>query len=730
LHALSELIHRRARLVLAATVVFTIAAAVIGSGVVGSLSDGGSSDPNAPSAIAQREIVAATGVSSEPGLLVLVHTPGATAAPAGRAVVARVVREIRSQAAVSRVVSILSAPRPGVLLSRDAHSTIVLGFFSPRASGDAATAAAQRIKRDLSTVPGVTVGGSQLTFSQLDDAIAAQLPQVELIAFSILLLLSLIAFRGLVAASLPLMVGAIAVAGSLLIMRALSQVTSLSVYSLNLVPGLGLGLAIDYSLFVVYRYREELARCGHCSEALERTLGTAGRTVFFSSLTVSVALLSLLVFPQRMLSSMGIAAAIVTVFAATAALIPLGAVLTLLGPRVNALSPARLQRARRRAEGPVEEGHWYRLAMRVMRRPALVAAACAALLLLVGLPALKLHLGSTDSRVLPPGSSARVVDAELASRFAADDANPIVALVRAGDGAGAELRRYRAALSHLPGVATTLAPTRIASGLWSVDVLAAHQPLSTQSQALIADIHALPASYPVALAGVAAEQYDQAISLRTHMLLALLILAATTLIVLFRMTGSVVLAIKSLIMNLLTLSAAFGILVLIFQDGRLQGLLGYTATGTLEQTNMIILFIIAFGLSTDYGVFLLARIKETHDKGASDRVAVATGLERSGRVVSAAALLFCAAVGSLAVSSVASLKEFGVGAALAVLIDSTIVRALLVPALMALLGRANWWAPRRLRPLCSRAWIHPADVVRRRVANELTAPVAPVPPRI
>ncbi|MGA2757628.1 MAG: MMPL family transporter, partial [Solirubrobacteraceae bacterium] len=344
-----------------ATVVFTVAAGVIGAGVVGSLSDGGSSDPNAPSAVAQRQIEAATGVSSEPQLLVLVRTPGAVAARPGRAVVSRVVREIRSQAAVANVVSILATRHPAVLLSKDAHETIILGFFAVHASDGAATAAAEAIKRDLRSVKGVTVGGSQLTFSQLDDAIASQLPQVELIAFSILLLLSLIAFRGLVAASLPLMVGAIAVAGSLLIMRALSQVTSLSVYSLNLVTGLGLGLAIDYSLFVVYRYREELARCGHCSEALERTLGTAGRTVAFSSLTVSVALLSLLVFPQPMLSSMGIAAAIVTVFAATAALIPLGAVLTLLGPRINALSPERLQRARRRAEGPVEEGSWYRL---------------------------------------------------------------------------------------------------------------------------------------------------------------------------------------------------------------------------------------------------------------------------------------------------------------------------------------------------------------------------------
>jgi uncharacterized membrane protein YdfJ with MMPL/SSD domain len=717
-HAFAELIHRRARIVLAVTLVLTVTAGVVGSGVVGSLSDGGTSDPSAPSVIAENRIVAATGIPTDPGIVALVRTSGPVLGANGRRVVARVVAELRAQAAVARVVSVLDTPRPAVMLSRDRRATVVLGYFAARASDNASTTAAEHVKRDLRRMGGVTVGGSQLVFSQLDAAISSQLPKVELIAFSILLLLSLIAFRGLVAAALPLMVGAIAVAGSLLIMRALAQLTSLSVYSLNLVTGLGLGLAIDYSLFVVYRYREELQRCGHCSEALERTLGTAGRTVVFSSLTVSVALLSLLVFPQRILSSMGIAAAVVTVFAATAALIPLGAMLALLGPRINALSPAPLHRARVRAEGAVADGRWYRFASAVMRRPTLAAIAAAAVLLTIGLPALSLHLGSTDSRVLPPGSSARVVDATVGRQFAANVDNPMVALVRAPAGASAQLARYEARLAALPGVAAVLPPIRIAPDLWQIDALASAQPLSTQAQHLVGAIHAVRERYPVELTGVAASQYDEYLSLRSHMALALTILAATTLLVLFMMTGSVVLAIKSLIMNLLTLAGAFGILVFIFQDGRLQGLLGYTATGTLEQTNMIILFIIAFGLSTDYGVFLLARIKEAHDTGASDAVAVSTGLERSGRVVSAAALLFCAAVGSLSVSNVASLKEFGVGAALAVIIDSTIVRAVLVPALMALFGRANWWAPPPLRLLAGRSWTHPADSVRERIAAE------------
>ena len=706
---LAAFIHRRARLVLTLTALLTVFAGVFGSGVVGSLSNGGTSDPSAPSGFAERQLIAATGVSSEPGLLVLVHTSGPVLGPAGRRLIMRADRELRARPALARVVSVLDRSHPPALLSRDGRTTVLLGFFGAAVPDGAATTAAQRVKSDLRGLPGVTVGGSQLTFSQLDDAIASQLPKVELIAFSILLLLSILAFRGLVAAALPLMVGAIAVAGSLLIMRALADVTSLSVYSLNLVTGLGLGLAIDYSLFIVYRYREELSACGHCAEAVQRTLATAGRTVAFSSLTVSAALLSLLAFPQPMLRSMGIAAAVVTVFAALAALIPLVAMLALLGPRVNALAPRRL---RRRERDSLREGRWYRFAMLVMRKPALVAAACATLLLAIGLPATHLRLGSTDSRVLPPGSSARLVDAAVATRFAADPVNPVTVVVHAPADAAPRVQRYAQLLGILPGAARVLAPTRIAPALWRVDVLAAQQPLSLASQRLVAEIRATRAPGSALVAGTAAAQYDQHASLRAHMALALPVLVAATLIVLLAMTGSVVLAIKSLLMTLLTLSGAFGILVAIFQHGRFQHLLGYTSTGTLEQTNMIILFIIAFGLSTDYGVFLLSRIKEAHDAGADDRAAVAGGLERSGRVVTAAALLFCAAVGSLSVSSIASLKEFGAGAAIAVILDATVVRALLVPSLMALLGRANWWAPvNPLRWLRSRFGARPRPAV-------------------
>jgi RND superfamily putative drug exporter len=345
----------------------------------------------------------------------------------------------------------------------------------------------------------------------------------------------------------------------------------------------------------------------------------------------------------------------------------------------------------------------------VMRRAAVVAIACTVLLVAIGLPALSVNLGSLGSRALPASSSARQVDDALASQFALDETNPLAVVVHAPPGAGARaaVARYAASLTRLQNVGAVQPPRSLGPVDWEVDVISARPYSSQATRDLVAAIRAGPARYATGVTGRAASDLDRRDSLRSHLLLALAVLAASTLVVLFAMTGSVVLPIKSLVMNLLSLSGAFGLLVLIFQDGRLQGLLGFHVSGTLEQTNMVILFIIAFGLSTDYGVFLLARIKEAHDAGVPNREAVALGLERSGRVVTAAALLFCAAVGALVASRIVYIKEFGTGAALAVLIDASIVRALLVPALMALLGRLNWWAPaplRRLHALVAARW--------------------------
>jgi len=459
-------------------------------------------------------------------------------------------------------------------------------------------------------------------------------------------------------------------------------VTSLSVFALNLVTGMGLGLSIDWSLLVVSRFREELVvdREG----AVARTIASAGRTVIFSALTVAAAMASLLVFPQRFLFSMGVGGVLVSLVGGAVALVVLPAVLALLGTRVNALAPRRWQRA------PEGRG-WYSLAGFVMRRAPLVAVTSTAFLLLLGLPFLRVAFTAADARVLPEGASARQVYEQLTRDFARTSV-PFYAVVR---GQRADAAVFARRVSGLRGNPRVLRQRRLAPGVWRLDVSAGRDYLSSDSQRLVREIRALPTPLEVEVGGGSAGFVDEKSSLASHLPTAIALVVVTTLIVLFLMTASVILPLKALLMNALTVSAAFGFLVFVFQDGRLEGLLDYRGQGALQLTQPVLLFVIAFGLATDYGVFLLLRIKEAYDSGLPNREAVAVGLERTGRIITAAALLFCVAVGAFATSGVILVKEVGVGIALAVLIDATIVRALLVPSLMAILGRWNWWPATR-----------------------------------
>jgi uncharacterized membrane protein YdfJ with MMPL/SSD domain len=450
---------------------------------------------------------------------------------------------------------------------------------------------------------------------------------------------------------------------------------------------------------MVSRYREELARSGPGAEAIRRTLATAGRTVLFSSLTVAAAMGSLLLFPQRFLYSMGIGGMMVAALAGAVALVVLPSVLALLGPRVNALAPGRLQRAADADARPAESGFWYRLSRAVMRRPGSTAVAAAALLIAMGIPFLGIKLTAVDASVLPETSSARQVDDALKRDFDVRRTTPVTLVTKAQPGPA--LERHLDAVRDVPGV-LEVGPPRREGGVTLVDAVPRAPVLSDASQQAVRDVRGLDPPFEVLSRGQTAELVDLKESLVDHLPAALAVLMGTTLIVLFLMTGSVVLPVKALLMNLLTMSAAFGLLVLIFQDGRLESLLDYTSQGALEATQPIFLFAVAFGLSTDYGVFLLARIKEALDSGLPNDEAVAVGLERTGRIVTAAALLFSVAVGAFATSQIIFIKELGIGTALAVLIDATIIRALLVPSLMRLLGDWNWWAPKPLARLHAR----------------------------
>jgi RND superfamily putative drug exporter len=496
-------------------------------------------------------------------------------------------------------------------------------------------------------------------------------------------------------------VGGLAIVGTFVVLRLASESIDISIFALNLTTGLGLGLAIDYSLFIVSRYREEIERVGAGREALRNTMATAGRTVLFSSITVAAALAALLTFPQRFLYSMGLGGMSVALIAAVIALVVLPAVLALLGERVNALAPKRLQRAAHRDARPAAAGAWYRLSRFVMRRPGRIAAASAAFLIALGIPFLGVNFVSVDATILPDGSAPRTVDERLASEFPPNRTEPIE-LVATGASEG-ELGAYAERVGALEGVTAVAPPQRLGDGGTALlRAVPAPDTISDSAQELVKDVRALDPPFDVLVGGRTAEFVDQKASLADHLPLAILIVVGSTFVVLFLMTGSVVLPVKAALMNLLSISATFGALVLIFQDGRLEGLLDYTSQGGLETTQPLFLAMVAFGLSTDYAVFLLSRIKEARDAGASDSEAVAVGLERTGRIVTAAALLFSVAIGAFVTSEIIFIKQLGLGTAIAVLIDATIVRALLVPSLMELLGRRNWWSPRLLRRLHAR----------------------------
>jgi RND superfamily putative drug exporter len=682
LDALARFTVARRRLVLVFAVVFVVVAGVVGGPVAGLLDTGREDfdDPSAEAVLAGEDVERATGASVSPDVIALVrgteNVPRVTAVLEGERGLARVVRGDTS---------------------RDGESAYVLGWTRAGANDEEVV---ERLERALEPVSGVTLGGVAVAAPQVGEQVSEDLARAEMLAFPLLLAFSLFVFRGVVAALLPLAVGMMTVLGAFLLVRAVDAVIPMSIFALNLIIGLGLGLAIDYSLFVVSRYREEMERGLSTSEALRRTLATAGRTVLFSSVTVAAALASLIVFPQRFLYSMGIGGALVALAAAAVSLTVLPALLAVLGPHVNALSFKRWRAAMHRDAAAVREGSWYRLSQWVMRRAVPVAVATSALLIALGIPFLRIEFTGVDASVLPESASGRIVNDALERDFPPSPASSVVVAVRAPADSQGAITGYAARLAEVDGVAG-VRPQQVGD-MWRVDVIPAGATLGDEARAVVRGVRDVQAPFPARVGGETANFLDLQSSLQERLPLALALLCATTLILLFLMTGSVVLPIKALIMNLLTLSAAFGLLVLIFQDGRFESLLDYTTQGALESTQPILLFAVAFGLSTDYGVFLLTRIKEARDGGLGNTEAVAVGLERTGRIVTFAALLFSIALGAFATSQIIFIKELGVGTVLAVLIDATIVRALLVPSLMKLLGEWNWWAPRPLARLHAR----------------------------
>ncbi len=700
------------RVLIAAGVLFLLAAA-FGAPVTTILKSSNTDfqNPSAENQRVEKAIARATGQRAAYGVAALVPSAGDVRTNAAAQLEARhVAALLATQPGFQRVID-YPATHLAALVSRNGRQTAVLAAFATQE--ESATAVA-RLRPQLAA-QDVRFGGPDVAFSEINKRTSSDLRNAELLAFPILLLLSFWVFRGLIAAALPLLVGGFAIVITFLVLRLINaEITGLSIFAVNLVTGMGLGLGIDYSLFVLSRYREELAGGADTFPAIKRTLQTAGRTVLYSSLTVAGALASLLVFPLRFLYSMGIGGMIVALSAGLVALVVLPAVLVALGPRVNSLSPAWLQRSADRSARSSEEGAWFRLGKGVMRRPGLVALATGAVLLAIASPALRLQLIPADAHVLPASSQSRQIAEALSKEFASDGSQTISIVVpaSAGSGASVDALALRAQRTAAGQASEAVPPRYLGRSTWEIELLPRGSDASVANQELVHRLRTLVRAGGAAgaakglVGGTTAWFIDQKAAISAQMPLALAILVCVTLGTLFLMTGSVVLPLMALLMNLLTVAVGAGLLVLIFQDGHLSSLMGFSPIGGLEESNLVLLFTVAFALSTDYGVFLFARIKEAHDGGLATRDAVAQGLERTGRLITAAALLFCVAVGAFVTSHIFFIKQFGVGTALAVAIDATFVRALLVPALMGKLGERTWWAPRPLRRLHGRIGLH------------------------
>ncbi|HKP91502.1 MAG TPA: MMPL family transporter [Thermoleophilaceae bacterium] len=700
LDRVAHLTWRRPKLVLAVVGALTLLAIAVGHDVEHRLKAAGFTDSASESERAIGLLRDRLGHDAGPGIVLLVRARGHgrldTADPAVRRDVARLAALLERTRYVGRVVNPLERPAEGAaLVGRDGRSLVISGELSTQDvendGGEAAKDAKERIGRSRWAVK-VGVAGYAPSFNEVNDQTREDLTKAELIAFPALAVLLLLVFRGVVAAAIPLLLGGMSIVGTMLVLTVMSELVDTSIFALNLTTALSLGLGVDYALLMVSRYREELERAGPGWDAHRITVLTAGRTAMFSGLTVAAAMAALVVMPQRFLYSIGVAGAAVGALSALVAVLVVPSLLALLGTRVNSLAVRR---------GPAvsdESDSWYRLAWAVMRRPVAVGLASALLLGALAVPLFSTTLTGPSAEAVPPGAASYEPTAYIQRHYPRDITEAVTVTVQ-GRASPAELARYGRSLRRAAH-ATRASPFARASRDVSFANLALPRPaLSARSQDSVRAIRALPppGDTRVLVSGNTARFIDQKRSLADHLPLVVVLVAVPTLVLLFLLTGSVVLPLKTLLMNALTLAATLGVIVLAFEDGVLHGPLDYTGPSAVEVTSLVFLFAVVFGLATDYAVLVLARIKEQHDRGVPNEEAVAIGIGRTGRVITAAALCIAVVFGAFAVSSVFFMKEIAVGQAVGVLLDATIVRALLVPSLMRLLGDWNWWAPRPLR---------------------------------
>jgi RND superfamily putative drug exporter len=633
------------------------------------------SDPESEFERADAAYAAVTGQSAEPDVLLLLDSAGrgASEVAAGRL------------ESIEGIASTSTPEQQPKLRSDDGETALVEGFLAPRQDR---VEAGERVEDEFASDPDVLVGGTAVAAAQIGERTERDTRRIELFAAPVLLLLLLFVFRSPVAAALPLVLAGVSIVFTLALLSAMADVVDIDLFSLQVVTGLGVGLAIDYSLFVVARYRAEVSDGEGAEAAHHRTVTTAGRTVAYGAMTVATAMAALIIFPQQFLSSTGIAGALVALLSGASALVVLPALLKLLGPRV---APGQGTEGERRSD-PLSggSGFWAGLSRRVMAYPLPVATFALLLMLAVGSPALGGKLTTPDARVVPGDQSARMVDEAVRARFEGGTASRMQVVIPA-TGEREASRPARTQVEDLEGVESVQRPERLPDGGSRVVVTAGADPLSDAAQALLDEVRAAPWPPGTLIGGRAAELSDQRSSISDNAPQVVAVVVVTNLLLVLAMVRSLLLPLISLALNALTVLASYGIMVALFEHRTTAELLGANVQDGIDVSVPILAFAVVFGLSTDYGIFLFSRISEARETADSEPAAITEGLALTGRLITSAAVIFSVAIGVNVFSGLVIVKEFAVAVAIAVLLDATVVRGLLVPAVLKMLGARAWW---------------------------------------
>jgi RND superfamily putative drug exporter len=690
---LGHVIVRRRKAMVIMFIVSILTAGTVGTMIFSRLDSGGYSNPNSDSYQVYNYLNKNLNVA-DPNIVVVVDSGDLPITdPTVAAKAQGLEAEMAKAPGVTRVVSFWNTGGEKTLAASDGKAAYILVY----GGGEAFTPESQEMgayfqknfdgKRD-----GLTLysGGVGVVGNAINKKIADDLKIAEAISIPLTFILLVMVFGAMAASAMPLIVGVSAILGAFFLLYLISLVTSVSVYALNLTTGMGLGLGIDYALLIVNRFREELHR-GKCVEdSIVDTMASAGKTVFYSGLTVLVTLLSLTFFPLPFLKSFGYAGVSVVAIAVAGALFGLPPILAMLGTRVNKGV------VRKSAIKHKDEGRWAQTARLVMKRPVAIVLLSLIILGILAAPIKDIAFSQGDSRILPASNPAAVATAIQESRFESNIAT-IDILVLDGAGRENEVSSYIEEVKKVSGIVSVAAPQAIGNDI-RITAYESMLPRSPEAQQLINDLRDLPAPVGTLIGGVAADYTDTQNGISQTLPLALGWIAVSVLILLFVFTGSIILPIKAVLLNVMSLAATMGVMTWIFVGGNLQWLVGsFTVTGSLDTSIVILIFVVVFGLSMDYELFLLSRIREEHLLGKSNIESVATGLQRSARIITAAAVLLAVVFAAFVTSGVTSIKMMGFGVAFAVVLDATLIRALLVPALMRLLGERNWWAPKAMQ---------------------------------